>query len=168
MRESSQALAAFALYRDLGPDRSLVAVAQKCGKHVSLLRRWSVAHRWVERVRAHDQAIAAADAERNRAARLAEMELRRAARLRIAAEIRKKIEEAVGKFTAEYLAAKPEAIARLAEYVDKTERLDYGEATQRVAVSEMPEFVAIRDRIIVALAPYPEAAKAVFDALSDD
>jgi hypothetical protein len=43
------------VYRDLGPSRSLQAVAQKLAKSIPLLKRWSARHRWQERVAAYDQ-----------------------------------------------------------------------------------------------------------------
>ena len=65
MRESPQALAAFVTYRDLGPERSLDAVARQLAKSSQLLKRWSAAHGWVERAAEHD---AQQDALRRRAA----------------------------------------------------------------------------------------------------
>jgi hypothetical protein len=57
--ESSPAYAAFVQYRDLPPAaRSLARVGQECGKSKSLLGRWSVRWRWVERVRAYDAHLA--------------------------------------------------------------------------------------------------------------
>ena len=49
--ESAAAYAAFLTYRDLGPERSLVAAARQAGKHACLLRRWSQRSGWVERVK---------------------------------------------------------------------------------------------------------------------
>lgn len=52
-RESDRAFAAFKTYLELGPDRSLVAVADKLGKNRSLLERWSKKFAWPARVQAH-------------------------------------------------------------------------------------------------------------------
>ena len=52
--ESAQAFEAFSLYLEMGADRSLRAVAQECTKNISLIRRWSSTHHWVERCRAWD------------------------------------------------------------------------------------------------------------------
>ena len=52
--ESARAFEAFAVYRDMGPERGIRAVAQKCGKNASLIARWSSDWGWVERVRAWD------------------------------------------------------------------------------------------------------------------
>jgi len=60
--ESAQAYAGFVCYRDLAPGtRSLARVGQECGKSKSLLERWSVRWRWVERVRAYDAHLAAVE-----------------------------------------------------------------------------------------------------------
>lgn len=55
-KESAKAYEAFKLYAEMGPERSLEAVAQKCIKSVSLIRRWSVQHSWVERAQTYDAA----------------------------------------------------------------------------------------------------------------
>ena len=52
-RESAKAFAAFCLYLSLGPERSLVAVADKLGKNTSLMERWSKKFDWPARVLAH-------------------------------------------------------------------------------------------------------------------
>ena len=62
--ESSKAYQAFELYRDAGPDRSHERVASDCGKSVSLIRQWSAAHGWADRVRAFDEAAAVRASER--------------------------------------------------------------------------------------------------------
>jgi hypothetical protein len=57
--------AAFAIYRDMGPSRSLVALELK-RNHPEIavsrqsLEKWSKLHHWVKRVRAHDKSVAAA------------------------------------------------------------------------------------------------------------
>jgi len=52
-RESNRAFAAFKTYLDLGPERSLVAVADKLGKHRTQVERWSKKFDWPARVQAH-------------------------------------------------------------------------------------------------------------------
>ena len=52
-RESNKAFAAFSLYLSLGPERSLVSVAQKLCKSGGLIARWSGKFDWQERVAAH-------------------------------------------------------------------------------------------------------------------
>lgn len=57
--ESMPAFAAFAEYRDLGPERSLEAVRVKIGKSTRLITRWSSPSfwNWVERAKAFDAHI---------------------------------------------------------------------------------------------------------------
>lgn len=52
--ESRQAFRAFAAYRDMGPTRSLVTVAQELGRSTTLMERWSVKWRWQDRTAAYD------------------------------------------------------------------------------------------------------------------
>lgn len=52
--ESAQAYEAFAIYRDMGSNRSLRAVAEKLSKSYTLIGRWSREKKWGERCRAYD------------------------------------------------------------------------------------------------------------------
>jgi hypothetical protein len=52
--ETNPAFEAFALYRDMGINRSLDAVAKKLSKSLTLMGRWSGQHNWVERVSLYD------------------------------------------------------------------------------------------------------------------
>lgn len=52
--ESAPAFQAFALYRDMGADRSLAKVAKELGKSATLIERWSARDAWVTRVDAWD------------------------------------------------------------------------------------------------------------------
>lgn len=55
--ESAKAYEAFALYRDMGIERSTDAVARQLRKSSALIQRWSSLYRWVERVAAWDAYI---------------------------------------------------------------------------------------------------------------
>ena len=68
-RESSRAFAAFKTYLELGPERSLVAVGDKLGKHRTQVERWSKKFDWPARVQAHTSHLA--DIERKTAEALA-------------------------------------------------------------------------------------------------
>jgi hypothetical protein len=58
--ETSRQYAAFCLYRDMGPSRSIQKVAQKRtggGPHTSRLKEWSNKYQWVNRAIAYDEHI---------------------------------------------------------------------------------------------------------------
>jgi hypothetical protein len=60
--EGPKAFAAFAIYRDMGPDRTLAAVLDALGKasgYSRMLEEWSSDWNWVERARAWDNMLAA-------------------------------------------------------------------------------------------------------------
>jgi hypothetical protein len=48
--ESSRAYQAFLTYRDMGPGRSVRAVARELGKSGTLIGKWSSDHDWVSRI----------------------------------------------------------------------------------------------------------------------
>lgn len=52
--ETPKPYEAFTIYRDLGKERTLPKVAEKLGKSLGLISRWSSAYNWVERVNAWD------------------------------------------------------------------------------------------------------------------
>ena len=52
--ESAQAFEAFSIYLEMGAERSLRAVCQKCTKSIPLIKRWSATHKWVERAADYD------------------------------------------------------------------------------------------------------------------
>src|SRR5262252_475496 len=52
-RESAKAFAAFRAYLELGPERSLAAVAEKLGKSKVMMERWSRRFDWTARVVAY-------------------------------------------------------------------------------------------------------------------
>lgn len=62
-RESEKAFTAFQLYLNMGPQRSLEAVAGKLGKSKTLLERWSTRHAWVARVEAQNEYLARVERE---------------------------------------------------------------------------------------------------------
>lgn len=52
--ETSKAYEAFCLYRDMGPQRTVRAVAEELNKSQAIIGRWSSAYDWPERTRAWD------------------------------------------------------------------------------------------------------------------
>lgn len=61
--ESAKAFAAFSVYLNLGPKRSLAAVAQQLAKSGQLLKRWSARFDWPGRVQAHAAHLAMVERE---------------------------------------------------------------------------------------------------------
>lgn len=141
MRESSQALEAFVLYRDMGLARSLEALHQKypdTTPTVRQLKTWSAAHNWQERIAQHEARIAAEAEERARKDRLAEMDKLRRVRLGIAQTeqtIALKWLQRVVQNDAAIADMKAGEIVALTKGAQDTQRLEYGEATERRAVS---------------------------------
>lgn len=62
-KESGKAFAAFSVYLNSGPERSLEAVGRKLGKSGSLIQRWSSRWKWGERVEAHGAYLATVERE---------------------------------------------------------------------------------------------------------
>lgn len=88
--EGTRAYEAFALYRDLGPARSLTKVAQELSKSRTLIARWSSTHDWVSRVEAleaRDEMIVRERLEERLEEQAADHAARRAALLDKALEI---------------------------------------------------------------------------------
>lgn len=56
--ETTKAFEAFAIYRDMGNDRSIAKVAEQLGKSEALLQRWSSKYEWVKRVAEWDDEVA--------------------------------------------------------------------------------------------------------------
>lgn len=52
--ESAKAFEAFAVYRNMGAERSLRKLTQKLHKNLTTIRDWSIKWNWQERVRAYD------------------------------------------------------------------------------------------------------------------
>lgn len=55
--EGEEAFEAFSTYRDMGNQRSNAAVAQKLGKSIALMNRWSSAYEWVKRAAEWDREV---------------------------------------------------------------------------------------------------------------
>lgn len=72
--ESLRAYEAARVYFELGPSRSLAAVAQKCKKSVSLVARWSSRWSWRERAAGYDQHMAMVEMNARRQALAQEAE----------------------------------------------------------------------------------------------
>jgi hypothetical protein len=55
--ESDKAFEAFRCYLEMGPKRSIVAVAQRLSKSIPMIKRWSKRWKWVVRVRNHTDSL---------------------------------------------------------------------------------------------------------------
>ncbi len=62
-RESAKAFAAFRAYLEIGPERSLAAVAEKLGKSKVMMEKWSRKFDWAARVAAHGAHLALVERE---------------------------------------------------------------------------------------------------------
>lgn len=124
--ESRQAFQAFAIYRDMGPARSLQKVAQQLSKSLALMKRWSEKWSWVARAQAWDD-------EQDRIAREAqqkEIEEMNRRHAQEAMALQRKAVEALKALAPEDL--RPRDV--LAFFVDaaKLERLARGMSTEHV------------------------------------
>lgn len=124
-KESDVAFAAFTVYRDMGPDRSIPKVAQKCTKNVSLIKRWSSTHRWAVRIEAWTD-------EQDRLMReelIKGVTVMRKNHTDIAVSMLTKALDALGMIPAVDMTMQD--IARAVDVAAKLERLSRGEATER-------------------------------------
>ena len=62
-KETAKAFAAFSLYLNMGPERSLEGVGRRLDKSGGLVERWSSRWRWAERVEAHAAHLATVERE---------------------------------------------------------------------------------------------------------
>lgn len=56
--ETDKAYDAFLRYLNMGPERTIAAVARQINKHATQLKDWATDNRWVERVRQHNAQVA--------------------------------------------------------------------------------------------------------------
>jgi hypothetical protein len=98
--ESDAAWQAFAIYRDLGLQRTYAATAAKCRKHVSLVQRWSLVRNWKHRTKAWDRELDRTRIDAHKQA-LREMESRHS---HVAATMIGRLGERLGQLTKEDLA----------------------------------------------------------------
>lgn len=122
--ESTRAYEAFALYRDMGVDRSLRKVAQQLNKSLTIVAKWSTESEWIKRV-------AAWDAEQDRIARQAQVEEIKKMRKRhaeVANSMIIKAARALNRMKEEDI--KPADISRFIEVASKLERLSRGDTSE--------------------------------------
>lgn len=124
--ESSRAYAAFCIYRDLGPERSLEKVRQMLDKPRTRkwLGEWSVKYKWVERAQAYDDYIEQKKRKEQEKAIL-EMAERHA---RIAMAFQQKVVERLRELDPSDLS--PKDLSTWFDIAAKIERLSRGEPTE--------------------------------------
>lgn len=152
--ESRQAFEAFALYRDMGPSRSLRKVARQLSKSETLMKRWSSKWSW------HKRAIAW-DAELDEQVREAQEKARKEMSERHIKEamlMQQKLVESLKNIDPSELT--PNDIARWLDTAVKIERMARGEPTENVS-QEVRGQVSRREEYHIEqkLQADPEAAK---------
>jgi hypothetical protein len=63
--DTDKSFEAFALYRDMGANRSLKTLSQKLAKSLPFLKEWSSKHDWVNRVAAFDASLDEKNLDKN-------------------------------------------------------------------------------------------------------
>lgn len=143
--ESSKAYAAFCVYRDLGPERSLDNVRKKLaenGKKISIkfLGRWSSKYNWVARCQAYDDYLERRKREEKEKAIL-EMAERHA---KLAMAFQQRVAERLREIDPSELS--PADMAKWLDTATKLERLSRGEPTeigkQEVTLPPIVEVIA--------------------------
>lgn len=124
--ESSKAYAAFCIYRDMGPDRSIEKVYEKRSRRgpLSRLKNWSVKHNWVERAKAYDDYLERKKREEKEKAIL-EMADRQA---RLAIAFQQRVAQRLQELDPSELS--PSDLAKWFDVAAKIERLNRGEPTE--------------------------------------
>ena len=119
--ETAKAFEAFAIYRDMGPDRSLRKVVQSLNKNLTTIAEWSSKYDWVNRV-------AAWDAEQDRIARQQQINDIKKMRKRhagIAAAMLVKAATALQRIPEDEISASE--ISRMVDVASKLERISRGD-----------------------------------------
>jgi hypothetical protein len=131
--KSKQAYEGFTVYRIMGITRSLKDVAEKLGRHRSLIERWSKNNGWVERAQAFDE-------ELEKRAILENAQLRKQMikdHAEVSRQLLFKVKDAVEHIKPKTLS--PYEIAKLLEIAVKVERLSRGQSTDISEISHSGE-----------------------------
>jgi hypothetical protein len=142
-KESAKAFAAFSVYLNMGPERSLGAVAKELSKSVPLLKRWSRRFDWLGRVQAHEAHLVMVERETTDAltrGKAAERVSRREKILEREYEMHEQCIAAARKELKNFIGddnrkASLAEIARILETASKLGRLAVGLATDRTEVT---------------------------------
>lgn len=128
--ESSVNFEAFAIYRDMGRERSLSKVAERLNKSETLMGRWSGKYDWVKRAAAWDDEqdrIAREIAQKEQAEEIKKMRRRHAA---LAKKMLDTADAALDAFDLDDI--KPSDVGRLVDIASKLERISLGDAGEVV------------------------------------
>lgn len=128
--ETSKAYEAFCEYRDMGIERSLAKVAEKCKKSGSLIGRWSREHGWVDRAAKWDdeqERIEREKAQKEQAKAIREMRKRHAD---LAQVMLIKSAKALARMPDDEI--KPGDISRMVDVASKLERISRGDVGEVV------------------------------------
>jgi hypothetical protein len=142
-KESAKAFAAFSLYLNMGPERSLGKVARRLDKSVTMLGRWSVKFDWPGRVQAQAAYLATVEREavdagvRSKAAGWLKRQAdHRDEEWRTRDEALELARAAIGRWKAnEKRCGSLEGIGRLLELASKLGRLASGMATDKTEIT---------------------------------
>ena len=171
-RESNKAFAAFKVYLELGPQRSLVRVAGKLGKSRQMIERWSRRFDWPARVQAH--ATHLADIEREAAEAVAvrngvdwagRQEQHREDEWQARSELLGLAREAIARWKkAEHRCGTLEGIARLLDLASKLGRVSSGlslEPVEKPAENEAAFMIQIEVALEKIYGPVGQPAAVV-------
>lgn len=132
--ESRQAFEAFARYRDLGSERSIIRVAESLGKHRTVIGEWSVKWRWQIRIDAwekHLDTIAVEELENAKRSMLKDhAEIGKGMLIVVAHDIQVLITKAKDERSKDKLLLDLDMIPKFYDTACKNERLARGEPTE--------------------------------------
>lgn len=139
--ETEKAFAAFRVFRDMGPDRTITATVKEVGKCRKLIDGWRVKYDWRERVRLYDNDV-------EKAARAQAVKDRKdmiARHTKLALDVQKKAEEALKALKVSDMA--PKDIKEYIKMATDLERLnrDIVEAENAVGRKENNLLAALQD-----------------------
>ncbi len=179
-KESAKAFAAFSIYLNMGPERSLALAAEKLGKSKRLLEKWSRRFDWPSRVQAHAAHLALVERQatevalRSKAAEwLTRQSEHRDEEWRVRGELLEAGREALRRWRANAArCGSLEGIARMLELASKLGRLasgmptDHTEVTGEVTLSVDVEWEVALKKVYgrVAAPPANVAAPLAFQA----
>lgn len=123
--EGTKPYEAFAIYRDMGRERSLLKVSEKLSKSEQLIKRWSAKFDWVKRAASWDDEqdrIAREIAQKEQAEEIKRMRKRHA---KLAKQMLDKAEDALAALLETDF--KPTDIPRMVDVAAKLERISLGD-----------------------------------------